>query len=343
MFILIVIWGSRGRKVHAAFYFVIYTLISSCFLLYGLFLFYDTFGSFDWKYILNSSYGVGSSTQTYIVFFFLVGFAAKVPMVPLHLWLPEAHVEAPTVVSVILASLLLKLGVYGLARVSLMCPLGLVGNQNLVWGFALLSIFYSNLLAIRALDLKKILAYSSIVHMNVGLIALFTGTQWGLVGCFLGMISHTFTSASLFFLAGMLYERVKSRNLLYFSAEHWHSLRILKVFFLVNILINMGLPGGSAFIAELIQYSSVLFVDLGVALFVIIGGFLLSMFYNLLLLYKTVFSLDRTRTKFILEKHSNMMEEILILLILLLLNLSVGFFPHEFVQCIEVIEFYKFW
>lgn len=208
---VIVLWGSRSRKIKAMFYFFIYTLFSSLFMLFGIVILYFFIGTTNF-FVLQTA----SVLQTKISYFFwplfFFAFAVKIPMFPFHLWLPEAHVEAPTVGSVILAGLLLKLGGYGFVRVLLgFFPLATLYYKPIIILFALLGIIYASFTLLRQIDMKKIIAYSSITHMNLAVIGIFSDTYEGILGGIYLLIAHGFSSSALFFLIGVVYERFHSR------------------------------------------------------------------------------------------------------------------------------------
>lgn len=181
---------------------------------------------------------------------FFVSFAVKVPVVPFHIWLPEAHVEAPTIGSVILAGILLKLGVYGLIRFSfVLFPYANTYFTPFVYVISTISIVYSSLTTIRQIDLKRIIAYSSVAHMNFGLLGLFSNTTQGLIGGLFLSLSHGFVASALFLCIGILYDRHHTRLLKYYSGLTL-VMPMFSLIFLFFSLSNLGLPGTSSFIGE---------------------------------------------------------------------------------------------
>lgn len=288
MYILIFVFGSRGRRVHAAYYFFFYTFASSIFLFLGLFSVYNICGTFD--FIMLSTMPIPVQHQIKIALLFFFGFAAKVPVCPFHIWLPEAHVESPTIGSVILASLLLKLGLYGLIRIVILFPEGCLEIRTLVWTMAAISVYYGTMLAIRAIDIKKIIAYSSIVHMNLSLAAVFSCDSIGIHAGYLSMFSHAFTSGALFLCAGMLYDRIQTRNVLYMSGQDTVNMRWFQRLFLFSVLSNMGAPFTCNFIAEIVQYIALAHINWIYCMVLVFNMLVLTSFYNLMLLYRVLYS-----------------------------------------------------
>ena len=211
MFLLIGIWGSRERRIHAAYQFFLYTLVGSVLMLLAIMLVYFQTGSTNIHVLVNSDY---SEWRQIIVWFaFFCSFAVKVPMIPVHIWLPEAHVEAPTAGSVILAGVLLKMGTYGMLRFSLpMLPYGTQYFVPLVYAMSVVSIIYSSCTTIHQIDLKKIIAYSSVAHMNFVTIGIMSNDIQGIEGSIYLMLGHGIVSSALFLCVGMLYERLPYKN-----------------------------------------------------------------------------------------------------------------------------------
>jgi len=216
MFLIIVYGGSRARKIKAAYYLIMYGTVSSVFFILSLVLIWSNVGSLN--FILLRNYNLDYNLQILLWIFLFFSFAVKIPIFPFHIWLPEAHVEASTIGSVILASLILKLGTYGIIRIIL--PIFYFQSKffsPFVNTLCFLGIIYGSFTAIRQIDIKKIIAYSSIVHMNFLVIGLFSFNYISYVGSIFLMIAHGVTSSALFFLAGILYDRFKSRIIFYYS------------------------------------------------------------------------------------------------------------------------------
>ena len=250
MFLIIGIWGSRERRIKASYFFFIYTLLGSLVMLLGILLILFETGTTN--FLTLTSYKFSSDRQLLLWLMFFVSFAVKLPIVPFHIWLPEAHVEAPTVGSVILAGVLLKLGIYGLVRFSfVLFPYANIYFTPFVYMISIISILYSSLTTIRQIDLKRIIAYSSVAHMNFGLLGLFSNTIQGLSGGLFMSISHGFVASALFLCIGVLYDRHHTRLLKYYSGLTL-VMPIFSFIFLFFSLSNLGLPGTSSFIGELL-------------------------------------------------------------------------------------------
>lgn len=278
MFLMIGIWGARERKIKAAYYFFLYTLFGSFFLLFGILYLYFITGSTNYFVLLNTALAADQQILLWICFFF--AFAVKMPLFPVHIWLPEAHVEAPTIGSMLLASLLLKLGGYGFLRFSLpMLPIGSAYFSPLVSTCALLGVVYASLSTLRQIDLKRIIAYSSVAHMSVVMVGLFSYTQQGVEGAIYLMIGHGVVSAALFFCVGVLYDRTHTRLLRYYGGVASVMPLFAAAFFLFT-LANMGFPGTSNFIGELLIFLGAMSSNSAVLLFVT-SGIVLSAVYSI--------------------------------------------------------------
>nr|QPK67111.1 NADH dehydrogenase subunit 4 [Pelargonium x hortorum] len=250
MFIIIGVWGSRQRKIRAAYQFFLYTLLGSVFMLLGiLFLFLET-GTTDLHLLLTTEFSERRQILLFLSFF--ASFAVKVPMVPFHIWLPEAHVEAPTAGSVLLAGILLKLGSYGFLRFSIpLFPEATLFFTPFLTTLSAIAIIYTSLTTLRQVDLKKMIAYSSVAHMNLVTIGLFSLNIQGIMGGMTLMLSHGLVSSALFLCVGLLYDRYKTRLLRYYGGLV-STMPSFSVIFLFFSLANMALPGTSSFVGEIL-------------------------------------------------------------------------------------------
>lgn len=322
MLLIIGIWGSRDRKLTAAFRFFLYTVIGSIFFLAVIVYLYVVFGTTD-LYKLLFVLDLSPLLQKLFWFFTFFAFAVKIPLFPLHTWLPEAHAEAPTVGSIILAGILLKLGPYGLIRFSnLLFPYGLVYFKPLVLFFSLLSIYYTSITAIRQLDIKKVVAYSSIGHMALILIGICVNTLEGFVGAFTLLLAHGFVSGGLFLLIGCIYERYKTRFILYYNGLVQMNPKI-GVFFFFFLLGNMAFPGTLNFVSEILILIGLM--DFNIYLLILVGFssvFILS--YNLFLFSKLFFF--KSSIKYSVYSNDLSAREVVANLILLVPVFSFGLF-----------------
>nr|AMC32957.1 NADH dehydrogenase subunit 4 [Euphorbia esula] len=248
MFIIIGVWGSRQRKIKAAYQFFLYTLLGSVFMLLAILLILLQTGTTDLQISLTTEFSERRQIFLWIASF--ASFAVKVPMVPVHIWLPEAHVEAPTAGSVILAGIPLKLGTYGFLRFSIpMFPEATLSSTPFIYTPSAVAIIYTSLTTLRQIDLKKIIAYSSVAHMNLVTIGMFSPNIQGIGGSILPMLSHGLVSSALFLCVGVLYDRHKTRLVRYYGGLV-STMPNLSTIFFSSTLANMSSPGTSSFIGE---------------------------------------------------------------------------------------------
>ena len=286
MFIIIGIWGGANR-VYAAVKFFLYTLFGSLLMLIAmLYLYNKSGGSFailDW-HKLPLALGV----QQLLFFGFLFAFAVKVPMWPVHTWLPDAHTEAPTGGSVVLAAILLKLGAYGLVRFTL--PILPDASRNLAWlmiALSLIAIAYIGLVTLVQTDMKKLIAYSSISHMGFVTLGLFVFNAWGIEGALVQMISHGFVSAAMFFCVGVMYDRMHTRSISDYGGVV-NTMPKFAALMMLFAMANAGLPGTSGFVGEFLVIMGAIKVSFWVA-FVAATTLVLGAAYTLWMYKRVIF------------------------------------------------------
>lgn len=325
MFLVIGIWGSRARKIRAVYLFFFYTLCSSTLMLLSLIYIYITVGTFDLEFIFSWNFDISEQYFLWIAFF--LSFASKIPMFPLHIWLPEAHVEAPTVGSVLLAGILLKLGVYGFLRFNLlMFPDACIYFCPLIFLCSILGVIYASLTAIRQTDIKRIIAYSSVAHMNIITIGIFSFNIFGLEGAVIQSISHGFVSGGMFLLVGILYTRYHSRFLYYYGGLV-HAMPLFSVFFLVFTLANIALPSTSSFVGEFLLLVGIYHINF-YACFLSTTGVILCGAYSLWLCNRILFgNLKIEYSLFFLDITKR---EFMIMIPLLFFIILLGIYPLFF-------------
>ena len=286
MYLLIGIWGSRERKIRAVYLFFFYTLCSSLLMLLGILYIYNKVGTLNFEYLLSINFTL--TEQVLLWFCFFLSFASKIPMYPFHIWLPEAHVEAPTVGSVLLAGILLKLGVYGFLRFSLILfPEASFYFSPLIYLMSVIGVIYASLCAVRQTDLKRIIAYSSVAHMNLVTLGIFSFNTIGIEGSIIQSISHGFVSGGMFLLIGILYNRYHSRFLYYYGGLI-HFMPVYSAIFLIFTLANIALPGTSSFIGEFLLLAGIYKANVITGL-IATTGVILSGAYSLWLYNKLTF------------------------------------------------------
>lgn len=327
MFILIGVYGSRERKIRAVLLFFFYTLCGSLLFLLGLLFIYITYHGFDFQ-MLTSKVFLKTEEQ-FLWFTFFLAFASKIPMFPFHIWLPEAHVEAPTVGSVLLAGILLKLGVYGFIRFSLtLFPYASLYYSPLIYLLSLLGIVYASFAALRQTDLKRIIAYSSIAHMNLVTLGIFSFNNLGLEGAIIQSVSHGFVSGGMFFLIGILYSRYHSRFLYYYGGLV-HTMPLYSALLLFFTLANIALPGTSSFTGEFMLLTGIYKTNIIVGV-ISTTGVILSGIYSLWLYNRIIFGNIKEHHT---VKYADMSHrEFAVLFPLMFFILFVGLYPSIFLS-----------
>ncbi|MED5336443.1 MAG: NADH-quinone oxidoreductase subunit M, partial [Pseudomonadota bacterium] len=327
MFLIIGVWGGP-RRVYAAFKFFLYTLAGSVLMLLAILTMYFQAGTTDIPTLMQAGL-FGPELQTWLWLAFFASFAVKVPMWPVHTWLPDAHVEAPTAGSVILAGVLLKMGGYGFLRFSIpMFPLASADFAPLVFALSVVAIIYTSLVALAQADMKKLIAYSSVAHMGFVTIGAFTMTEQGVQGSIFQMLSHGVVSGALFLCVGVVYDRIHSREIADYGGLV-HRMPRYALFFMLFMLASVGLPGTSGFVGEFLVLMAAFEVSTWLAVLAT-SGVVLGATYMLWLYRRVVFGvLDKENLKNILDLSPR---EIAIFAPLIALVLWMGIYPTPFLD-----------
>ncbi len=326
MYLIIGVWGGP-RRVYAAFKFFLFTLTGSVLMLLALLAMWSYAHTTDIPTLMHTSFPPGM--QTWLFLALLASFAVKVPMWPVHTWLPDAHVEAPTAGSVMLAGVLLKMGAYGFLRFSVpMLPLASVQLAPLIYTLSVVAIIYTAYVALAQEDMKKLVAYSSVAHMGVVTIGIFTFNVQGIQGALFLMLSHGIVSSALFLIIGVIYDRLHTREISRYGglAERMPSYAFT---FMVFVMASVGLPGTSGFVGEFLVTIGALHVNFWLA---ILGtaGLILGPMYTLYLYRRVIFGrLTKVDLRGMLDLSPR---EIAVFAPLVVLTIWMGAYPTSFTR-----------
>lgn len=329
MYLIIGIWGGANR-IYASYKFFLYTLLGSVVMLIAMIWMIQQAGTADIPTLLNHDFSKEAQTWLWLAFF--ASFAVKMPMWPVHTWLPDAHVQAPTAGSVILAGVLLKMGGYGFLRFSM--PMFPDASAQFIWlifGLSMVAVIYTSLVALVQQDMKKLIAYSSVAHMAIVTVGLFTFNQQGLEGAIIVMLSHGLVSGALFLCVGVIYDRLHTREI-----DRYGGLSInmpkYAIFFLLFTMASIGLPGTSGFVGEFLALAGVYKISTWVTL-VCTTGIILGAGYMLYLYRRIAFGEQKNADAAAMEDLDG--REIWLLAPIAATVMWMGVYPESFIAPIR--------
>lgn len=348
MYFLIGCWGARDRRLHAAYNFFLFTLVGSLFMLVGLIFCHLVSGTTNYGELLEYNFTPYREIIIWLCFF--IGFAVKIPMMPVHIWLPEAHVESITGGSVALAGILLKLGTFGMLR--FLIPIFKLSSyyfSPFVYLISLLSMVYASFTTLRQIDLKKIIAYSSIIHMNYLIIGLFSFNIEGILGSIILMVAHGFVSGGLFVCVGILYDRYHIRLLKSYGGLNLY-MPLFSIFFLLFTLANISFPGSFNFLGEFFVLIGIFRQNISFAILImfvmiistcysfwlynkVFSGLVISSFYTNRINGSLIKFINFKRL-FLLNFSDINLREFVSLFLLILPTIILGFVPFSFINLV---------
>jgi len=330
MFLIIGVWGGP-RRIYSTFKFFLFTLLGSVLLLLAMIYMYFQAGTTDIPTLLQHDFPIDAQTWLWLAMF--ASFAVKLPMWPVHTWLPDAHVEAPTAGSVVLAGVLLKMGGYGFVRFSIpMLPVASAELAPFVFTLSVVAIVYTSLVALMQQDMKKLIAYSSVAHMGFVTLGLFSFNTQGIEGAIFVMLSHGIVSAALFLVVGVVYDRIHSREISRYGGLV-HRMPIYAFTFMVFMLASVGLPGTGGFVGEVLVLIGLFQANTWAAALAS-TGLILGAAYMLWLYRRVIFgALEKEDLKSILDMNRR---EILVFAPLLVLTIWMGVYPAPFLDVMHV-------
>jgi NADH-quinone oxidoreductase subunit M len=330
MFLIIGVWGGP-RRVYAAFKFFLFTLVGSVLMLLAILTMYFTAGTADIPELMN--FGFTPAMQTWLWLAFFASFAVKLPMWPVHTWLPDAHVEAPTAGSVILAGVLLKFGAYGFLRFSLpMFPDATVQFTPLIFALSIVAVIYTSLVALAQEDMKKLIAYSSVAHMGFVTVGIFSLNIQGIEGAIFQSLSHGIVSGALFLIVGVVYDRMHSREIADYEGLV-HRMPAYGAAFMIFMLASVGLPGTSGFVGEVLVLVGAFQANTWVAALTA-TGLVLGAVYMLYLYRRVIFGkLTKDDLQKILDLNPR---EIVVFAPLVFLVVAMGIYPMPLLDAMHV-------